>query len=480
MLRTRLAASFAIIALGTSAAVALAVPIVVGQGFQQLETQIRNESPSPAASAEPSPAAQPSSTPLPTASPTAEPTPRPTPRPSRRPSPTPRPLRTPAPTHDWNDWDQWNDGGWSGSVDMPVAAALTAERAQPATAVLAVAYVPISDAARASDREPAAVAPAPVRSGDPASATTSASSDIATDTILKVILIAVGAALVASLLGLVVADRLVRPLRQLQDAAKSVAAGELEARSGLAARTDEIGELARSFDAMAGALQASEVGRRRFLQDAVHELRTPLTVIEATASAVIDGVYALEPRHLETIRAQGRLLSRVVDDLRTISLAESHALELRPEPIDAGAALRDAASGFGARAERDGIRIDLDAPETLVAEADPERLRQMLGALVDNAIRHTPQGGAITLAGTATDGVVRFDVRDSGPGVATEDLPHVFERFYQADPSRDRARGSSGLGLAIVKALAEAHGGSVGVQNGPQGGADFWIEIPAA
>ncbi|MDA8201647.1 MAG: HAMP domain-containing sensor histidine kinase [Chloroflexi bacterium] len=473
MLRTRLAVSFAVIALGTSAAVALAVPIVVGQGFQQLETQIRNESPSPGPSAQPTPAAQPSTTPLPTASPAANPTPPPTPRPSKRPSPTP--------SHDWNDpWDHWNDGGWSGSVDMSVADALTAERAQPATAVLAVAHVPVSDATRSSSGGSVTADAGPASSASPAGATTAAYTDIATDTILKVILIAVGAAFIASLLGLVVADRLVRPLRKLQEAAKSVATGELDARSGLAARTDEIGELARSFDAMAGALQASEVGRRRFLQDAVHELRTPLTVIEATASAVIDGVYALEPRHLETIRAQGRLLARVVDDLRTISLAESHALELRPEPIDAGAALRDAASGFGARAERDGIQIDLDAPETLVAEADPERLRQMLGALVDNAIRHTPAGGSIILAGTATDGVVRFDVRDSGPGVAPEDLPHVFERFYQADPSRDRARGSSGLGLAIVKALAEAHGGAVGVANAASGGADFWIEIPAA
>lgn len=468
MLRTRLAASFAVIALGTSAAVALAVPIVVGQGFQELETQIRSERPGPGASAEPSLSAQPSTTPLPAASPTAKPTPTPTPRPPSRPSPTA------APTHDWN-WDHWNDGGWSGSGDMPLAAPLTAVRAQPVTAVFALAYVQAPDATRPSSGGPTTVRSGPASSGAPA-APTSAASDVAAETILKVILIAVGATFVASLLGLFVADRLVRPLRKLQDAA----AGDLDARSGLADRTDEIGELARSFDAMAGALQASEVGRRRFLQDAVHELRTPLTVIEATASAVIDGVYAPEPRHLETIRAQGRLLARVVDDLRTISLAESHALELRPEPIDAGAALRDAASGFGARAERDGIHVTLDAPETLVAEADPERLRQMLGALVDNAIRHTPAGGSITLAGTATNGVVRFDVRDSGPGVAAEDLPHVFERFYQADPSRDRARGSSGLGLAIVKALAEAHGGSVGVENAPQGGADFWIVIPAA
>ncbi len=475
MLRTRLAASFAVIALGTSAAVALTVPIVVGQGFQQLETEIRNESPSPGPSAGSSPVAQPSPTPRPTASPGAKPTPAPTPRPSRRPSPTV------APTHDWNDpWDHWNSGGWSGSGNVSGAAALAAARAQPATAVFAVAYVAVPDATGTSRGRSVAADSGPASSAGPAGATTSTTNDIATATILKVILIAVGAAFIASLLGLILADRLLRPLRKLGVAATSVAAGELETRSGLAGRTDEIGELARSFDGMADALQASEVGRRRFLQDAVHELRTPLTVIEATASAVIDGVYAPEPRHLETIRAQAKLLARVVDDLRTISLAESRALELRREPIDAGAALRDAASGFGARAERDGIHVSLDAPETLVAEADPERLRQMLGALVDNAVRHTPPGGSITLAGTATDGVVRFDVRDSGPGVAVEDLPHVFERFYQADLSRDRARGSSGLGLAIVKALAEAHGGSVGVENAASGGADFWIEIPAA
>ena len=461
-LRARLAASFAVIALGTAGTVVLAVPIVVGQGFQQLEGQIRSEVPGTFTPSSP-----------PASSPGPGPAATPTPRPSVRPTPTP--------SHDmWNGpWDHWM-GGWSGATSTSAASTVAMGHGQPPLAALAVAHLPASLATGVTG---STLSLADVRPGSDlelAAATSSAATDIANATILQIILVAGAAVLLASLLGLVVADRLLRPLRKLQDAARSVASGELDARSGLATRTDEIGELARSFDAMAVALEVSEVGRRRFLQDAIHELRTPLTVIEATASAVIDGVYEPEVRHLETIRAQERLLARVVDDLRTISLAESRALELRPEPIDAGAALRDAARGFGARAERDGIRLTLDTPETLVAEADPERLRQMLGALVDNAIRHTPAGGTITLAGTATDGVVRFDVQDSGPGVAAEDLPHVFERFYQADPSRDRARGSSGLGLAIVKALAEAHGGSVGVENRAQGGADFWIEVPAA
>lgn len=122
----------------------------------------------------------------------------------------------------------------------------------------------------------------------------------------------------------------------------------------------------------------------------------------------------------------------------------------------------------------------MEAPEAVVVDADPEKLRQVLGSLVDNALRYTPNGGRILLAASVESGGVRFDVRDSGPGVAVEDLPHVFERFYQADPSRDRARGSSGLGLAIVKALAEAHGGIVGVVNAVPSGADFWIRLPAA
>ena len=259
-----------------------------------------------------------------------------------------------------------------------------------------------------------------------------------------------------------------------------MAAGDLAQRSGIAERSDEIGALGRSFDLLAETLEVSETTRKRFLQDAVHELRTPITVIEATTSAIIDGVYNPEPRHIETIRSQARLLSRIVDDLRTISLAEAGVLELRREPTEVASTLRRVAEGFRARAEAGGVEIEVEAPEAVVVDADPEKLRQVLGSLVDNALRHTPVGGQIVLAASAGAAGVRFDVRDSGPGVAAEDLPHVFERFYQADPSRDRARGSSGLGLAIVKALAEAHGGVVGVENVAPGGADFWIMLPAA
>ena len=346
-------------------------------------------------------------------------------------------------------------------------------QADPGGVVLAVARVP----APAGPPAPAAASPQPSAApADPVS-----QEDLTWAITLRVAALALAATVVAVVLGAFAADRLVRPLRRLEAAAAAVSDGDLERRSGLAGRPDEIGDLARAFDRMADTLATSEATQRRFLQDAIHELRTPLTVIEATTSAIIDGVYEPEPRHLATIRGQARVLSRIIDELRTISLAEGRGLDLRPEPVEVASTLRRVAEGFRARGEEAQIAIEVDAPEALVVVADPERLRQMLGSLVDNAMRHTPAGGAITLAGSAQAGpAVRLHVRDTGTGVAAEDLPHVFERFYQADASRDRARGASGLGLAIVKAITEAMGGRVGVSSTPARGADFWIELPAA
>ena len=345
-------------------------------------------------------------------------------------------------------------------------------QAGPGGVVLAVARVP------APSSPPGQPAPSPQASGQPVG--TGSADDVVRAITLRVAALALAATVVAVILGAFAADRLVRPLRRLEAAAAAVSDGDLERRSGLAGRSDEVGDLARAFDRMADTLATSEATQRRFLQDAIHELRTPLTVIEATTSAIIDGVYEPEPRHLATIRGQARVLSRIIDELRTISLAEGRGLDLRPEPVEVASTLRRVAEGFRARAEEARIALEVDAPEALVVVADPERLRQMLGSLVDNAMRHTPAGGAITLAGSAQTGAVRLHVRDTGTGVAPEDQPHVFERFYQADASRDRARGSSGLGLAIVKAITESMGGHVGVASTPSRGADFWIELPTA
>jgi two-component system sensor histidine kinase BaeS len=306
-------------------------------------------------------------------------------------------------------------------------------------------------------------------------------------TILRLLLAAAGAALAASLLGLLAAGRLVRPLTRLEQAAVAVAHGNLGARSGLAERSDEFGQLGRTFDSMAGQLQLADETRRNFLQDAAHELKTPLAVIDATSSAILDGVYTPERRHIETIRDQSRVLARIVDDLRTISLAEGGNLPLNKRPQDVRHVLDSVAAGFEARAAADQVSLSVEAPDGIVLEADPDRLRQMLGALVDNALRHTPAGGTVRLVASASMAavrtgspkpVVRLAVEDTGPGVPEDALPRIFERFFQADPSRSRGTGTSGLGLSIVRALAEAHGARVGAENRSEGGARLWVELP--
>jgi two-component system sensor histidine kinase BaeS len=303
------------------------------------------------------------------------------------------------------------------------------------------------------------------------------------DTIIAIIVVAVVAAAIASVVGVILAQRIATPLRRLRAAADAVAGGELDRRSGLAGRRDEIGSLGRSFDTMAAELEESEASRRRFFQDVVHELKTPLAVIDATASAVLDGVYEHDTRHLETIRSQSRLLARIVDDLRTISLAEAGQLPLRVGSVDVGTVAATVARDFAARAAAAGSDLRVAVPGGLVAAADPDRLQQALAALMDNALRHVPSGGGITIEGTAIQGAdarVRIAVRDTGPGVPEEDRSRIFARFYQADPARDRATGTTGLGLSIVKALVEAQGGSVGVDAAAPHGAIFWLELPAA
>ncbi len=305
------------------------------------------------------------------------------------------------------------------------------------------------------------------------------------ETTTTIIVVAVLAAAVASVLGVVVARRLAKPLQRLEATAAAVAEGDLAARSGLSDRADEIGSLGRSFDAMAEDLERNDASRRRFFQDAAHEMKTPLAVIEATAAAVMDGVYEHDDRHLETIRSQARLLGRVVDDLRTISLAEAGALPLRVESVPLGEILSSTGTAFTARAAAAGVTLSTVLPETqpLVVAADRERLGQAIAALVDNAIRFAPAGGRVRLlAGLSprSSNLARVEVLDDGPGVPPEDMAQVFDRFYQVDPSRDRGSGTSGLGLAITRAIVEAHGGGTGVENPPEGGARFWIDLPLA
>jgi signal transduction histidine kinase len=305
-------------------------------------------------------------------------------------------------------------------------------------------------------------------------------AQIQQDTTIALLLVALLAAAVSSAAGFIIAGRMARPLSQLADASHRVAGGDFAGRSGLSTRTDEFGEVGRSFDEMAAALQLSDEERRRFIQDAVHELRTPVTVIDGTAGALEEGIFAPEPRHLRTIREQSQLLGRIVDDLRTIGLAEAGQLELDRQPVDVAPVVESTVAAFAARAQAEAIVLESDVSAELRVQADPTRLRQVLAALTDNALRHTPHGGRVRIAAARASAAARISVEDSGAGIASQDLPYVFDRFYQADRSRDRRTGTSGLGLSIVRALVEAQGGRVGAENGPEGGARVWIELPFA
>jgi two-component system sensor histidine kinase BaeS len=298
------------------------------------------------------------------------------------------------------------------------------------------------------------------------------------ETTVTLVVVAVVAAAAASVLGLVLARRFVRPLSSLEETAAALAHGDLQRRSGLAGRGDEIGSLGRSFDTMADALDRADRSRRRFFQDAAHELKTPLAVIDATTSAILDGVFPHDDRHLATIRDQGRLLARIVDDLRTVGLAEAGALPLRLGPVRLDELATHVGLGFEAQAGQARIRLRVMPAPPLTVEADRDRLAQALGALLDNAVRHAPAGGEVTVHVQRLGARARVAVADTGRGIAEDDLPFVFDRFYQADPARDRGAGTSGLGLPIVRAIAMAHAGRVGAENVPGAGARVWFELP--
>lgn len=290
------------------------------------------------------------------------------------------------------------------------------------------------------------------------------------------------AVLAAGALGLMFARRILGPVRALTSAARRVGAGDFDQRVPVRGQ-DELGELAAAFNTMAEAIGRQEALRRRMAADIAHELRTPLAVIQANLEALLDGVRPLSADAVADIHKETRLLSRLVTDLRDLSLAEAGQLPLHKEPTDLDALARTSTARFTSRAEGKGVRLLVeDAKDLPRADADPDRIAQVLGNLLDNALRHTQQGGevAVRLAPGARQGEVQVTVRDTGPGIKAEHLPNVFKHFYRADEARSRATGGSGIGLAVVKQLVEAHGGRAWVESPPGQGASFGFVLPAA
>ncbi|MFF8731069.1 sensor histidine kinase [Streptomyces sp. NPDC015171] len=274
----------------------------------------------------------------------------------------------------------------------------------------------------------------------------------------------------------VVAIRLVRPLRALTLAAQQPP--ELHVQVPVTTR-DETGILAEAFNDLTERRRRLEAQRKAMVSDIAHELRSPLTNIRGWLEVVRDGVVDPDPALLDSLHEEALVLQRIIDDLQDLSAADAGTLRVHREPLRAGDLLDQVAAAHRVAADATGVALRTEADAAAWLDADPVRMRQALGNLVSNALRHTPAGGTVTLVARRDGDDVVLTVTDTGPGLAPEDLPHVFERFWRAEKSRSRRTGGSGLGLPIVRHLVAAHGGTADVASEPGEGAVFTLRLPS-
>lgn len=287
------------------------------------------------------------------------------------------------------------------------------------------------------------------------------------------------AALTAFVVTAYLSRRLQRSISEVSAAATAIAEGRYGIRVSSPRLGDEFDELAEAFNRMADRLQAVESTRRQLFGDLAHEIRTPVSVLEAYLEAVEDGVKTLDPPTIAMLREQTSRLVRFSADAAALAQAEEAHTTITPGWVDAGEVGRAVAAAMADRYAAKHVTLAANIGDPITLWADRQRLGQVLGNLLDNALRHTPAGGHVTLTAAPVDDEVVFTIADDGEGIAAEHLPHVFERFYRADSARDRGSGGSGIGLAIVKALTEAHGGHVSVASqGPGTGTTFTVAVP--
>jgi len=289
-------------------------------------------------------------------------------------------------------------------------------------------------------------------------------------------------ALAVILLGLAAlfSGRISSPLRQLNRAAQAMAGGDLQVRVR-PPMLRELADLALSFNRMADSLEAADQQRRQLTADVAHELRTPLSIIKGRLEGVQDGIYRADPAQIDGLLDEVALLERLIDDLRLLALADAGQLALYVETVDPAHLVRDAQRSFAQQAEQRGVSLrsapSADLPEL---SADPQRIAQVLGNLVANALRHTPPGGTVSIGATHDGAAVTFAVCDSGSGIDPADLPYIFDRFYRADRSRTRGSGGAGLGLAIARRIVEAHSGRIWAVSAPGQGTTVSFTLPLA
>lgn len=275
------------------------------------------------------------------------------------------------------------------------------------------------------------------------------------------------------------------PLANVMTAADAVANGDLTARVPEPQHGrigGEIGRLAQSFNHMATELERNDQQRRNLTADVAHELRTPLHIIQGNLEGILDNVYEPTPEHISATLEETRALARLVDDLRTLSLAEAGELQLVLEEVDIVDLLADIETSFQGQAEAEGIEFEckiMEAEEPLIVHGDAGRLDQVLSNLIVNALRHTPEGEKIEVVASSEANHIILTIRDTGDGITAGDLPYIFDRFWRGDRARSHSDGSGGgLGLAIVRQLVNAHHGRISVQSEQTKGTTFRVELP--
>ena len=290
----------------------------------------------------------------------------------------------------------------------------------------------------------------------------------------------IGAAALGALLVWLLSRRTLAPLQNLGAAARRLGRGDLSQRAETSGPT-EIRELAHSFNVMAEGLEEAERQRRNLTADVAHELRTPLSNIQGYLEAIRDGLVDPTPETIDTIHEQALHLSRLVEDLRLLAQVEAGALRLQLSLTRVEDLLQSSVEAVRPRADAKGLSLSLDVDASLpMLEMDATRISQVIGNLLENAITHTPEGGRVSVLARDSAGAVEVTVSDTGAGIASEDLPRLFDRFYRADPSRDRSTGGAGLGLTIARRLVEAHSGTIEVESELGQGSRFTIRLPTA
>ena len=285
------------------------------------------------------------------------------------------------------------------------------------------------------------------------------------------------ALVVAVALAFLLARNVSRPVRRLGSTVRELSKGEYLARASVETR-DEIGDLAAHVNQLAGTLEKNRTARQRWMADIAHELRTPVAILKGEIEALADGVRQADERMSTSLREEVEHLSTLIDDLQTLALSDAGALNIQKTPVDLSHLVGQCVDSFRDRLSARQITVDLQVTEGVVLAADQQRLRQLLHNLLENCSRYVTQAGQVSVSLTQGQAGAELVLEDTGPGLESEQLAHLFERFYRVESSRSRSSGGTGLGLSICKNIVEAHGGSIQAEHSAMGGLKIQIVLP--